>query len=428
MSRFPFIILIVLAFLSCDENKKQPDPSINYNQIVLDSLTTALDSIQKNGQINGFGVAMVNEHGVLYSKGFGLANRETQEPYTEHTIQHIASVSKTLIGIVLMKAKELGKLHLDDPVQDYLPFQVINPNYPNDTITIRHLATHTSGINDTEQYMNRAWILAENQDLTNVSTDYPAQQLNPVELDIPMEAYLKGYLEVNGAYYQDDNYTNYQPGTRYNYSNIGATLCALVIEKATGQAFDAFTEAHILKPLGMDATGWSLADVDISKHSRLYRNDHTLLPFYTAITYPDGMLISSSSDMAKYLAELVKGYSGTGTLLSKASYQELFTEQLDASHFEARNASNPYNGDYSPALFIGHSAKGYIGHSGGDAGVGTWMYFDKVNKTGRYIVINTDMGNDERAKELEYYAIWDMMNDYFDKLLSEAVVGNDSNP
>jgi CubicO group peptidase (beta-lactamase class C family) len=40
---------------------------------------------------------------------------------------------------------------------------------------------------------------------------------------------------------------------------------------------------------------------------------------------------------------------------------------------------------------------GYIGHSGGDAGVGTWMYFDKEKKTGRYIVINTDMGNDERA-------------------------------
>ena len=165
----------------------------------------------------------------------------------------------------------------------------------------------------------------------------------------------------------------------------------------------------------MHATGWSLADVDLSKHSRLYRNDNTLLPFYTAITYPDGMLISSSSDIAKYLAELIKGYSGEGRLLSKESYKELFAEQLEAQHFESRNADNPYNGDYSPAIFIGHSALGYIGHSGGDAGVGTWMYFDKEKKTGRYIVINTDMGNDERAKELEYYAIWDLMNEYFDK-------------
>ena len=169
----------------------------------------------------------------------------------------------------------------------------------------------------------------------------------------------------------------------------------------------------------MKSTGWSIEDVDISKHSRLYRNDNSLLPFYTAITYPDGMLISSSSDMAKYLTELIKGYSGNGTLLSRESYNEFFTEQLEEDNFESRNADNPYDEDYNPAIFIGHSALGYIGHAGGDAGVATWMFFDKEKKTGRYIVINCDMGNDDRARELEYYAIWDKMNEYFDKLSTE---------
>ena len=380
MKKLAVVFVIAITLSSCNQSKKNTENLIiSENQITKDSLTAELDSIQKNGEIIGFAVAMVNQDGVLYEKGFGLSNLETKEKYDENTIQHIASVSKTLIGIALMKAKEMGRLDLEDPIENYLPFKVINPNYPNETITIRQLATHTSGINDTDQYMNRAWILTENQDLTNVSTDYPAQRLNPSELNIPMEEYLNGYLAVNGAYYQEDNCINFKPGERYNYSN-------------------------------------KLEEVDIKKHSRLYRNDNTLLPFYTAITYPDGMLISSSSDIAKYLAELVKGYSGEGTLLSKDSYKELFTEQLEEENFESRNAGNPYNGDYSPALFIGHSALGYIGHSGGDAGVGTWMYFDKEKKTGRYIVINTDMGNDERAKELEYYAVWDKMNEYFDKL------------
>ncbi|MEO0903010.1 MAG: serine hydrolase domain-containing protein, partial [Bacteroidota bacterium] len=344
------------------------------------------------------------------------SNIDTQEKYTENTIQHIASVSKTLIGVALMKAKEMGKLNLDDPIQQYLPFKVANPNFSDEVITIRHLATHTSGINDTEQYMENAWILLKDQDLTNISTDYPYQRLNPPELNVPMEEYLRGYLELNGAFYQDDNYLHFKPGERYNYSNIGATLCALVIEKATGQSFDVFTKEHILNPLGMDNTAWSLKDLDVKKHTKLYRNDNTLLPFYTAITYPDGMLISSSSDMAKYLAELIKGYSGDGTLLSTESYKELFKEQLEEKHFESRNENHPYDGDYNPAIFIGHSALGYVGHSGGDAGVATWMYFDKEKKTGRYIVINSDMGNDERSRELEYYAIWDNMNEYFDKL------------
>ena len=417
MKKLAIILTIGITFLSCNQSKKNTNKPKSENQRAKDALTAELDSIQINGQINGFAVAMVNQNGVLYEKGFGLANLETNEKYSENTIQHIASVSKTLIGIALMKAKEMGKLNLDDPIQDYLPFNVINPKYAKERITIRQLATHTSGINDTEeQYMERAWILTKNQDLTKVSTDYPAQKLNPAELDIPMEKYLKGYLEINGPYYQDNNYINFKPGVRYNYSNVGATLCALVIEKATKQAFDSFTKEHVLGPLGMNATAWSLGDVDIKKHSRLYRNGNTLLPFYTAITYPDGMLISSSSDMAKYLVELIKGYCGNGTLLSKESYQEFFKEQLEEQNFESRNPDHPYDGDYSPALFIGHSALGYVGHSGGDAGVGTWMYFDKKKKTGRYIVINTDMGNDERVKELEYYAIWDKMNEYFDKI------------
>lgn len=416
MKKIQLILLTVILFSSCNQIEKSKNIPLSANQVEKNALTMELDSIQENGLINGFAVAMVNQNGVLYEKGFGFSNRETKEKYTENTIQHIASVSKTLIGISLMKAKEMGKLNLDDPIQNYLPFKVTNPNYPNEIITIRHLATHTSGIKDSDQYMNRAWILTDNQDLTNISTDYPEQQLNPFELNIPMEKYLKGYLEMNGAYYENGNYINYKPGERFQYSNIGATLCALVIEKATGQSFDSYTKEHILQPLGMNSTGWSLKDVDIKKHSRLYRNDNSVLPFYTAITYPDGMLISSSSDMAKYLAELVKGYSGNGTLLKKESYEEFYTEQLKEQNFESRNADHPYDGDYSPAIFIGYSALGYVGHSGGDAGVGTWMYFDKEKKTGRYIVINTDMGNDERAKELEYYAIWDKMNEYFDKL------------
>ncbi|MFD0964694.1 serine hydrolase domain-containing protein [Pseudofulvibacter geojedonensis] len=418
MKKIALLLIIGIACSSCNQNKKQPHIPINEKQAIKDSLTIELDSIQKNGLINGFAVAMVDQDGVLYKKGFGFSNTETKERYSENTIQPIASVSKTLIGIALMKAKELGKLNLDDPIQDYLAFKVINPNYPNEIITIRHLATHTSGINDGDQYMNKAWVLTENQDLTNVSTDYPEQQFNPFESYISMDEYLKAYLQENGAYYKEENYLNFKPGERYNYSNIGATLCALVIEKATGQAFDSFTKEHILKPLGMNSSGWKLADVDIKKHSRLYRNDNTLLPFYTVITYPDGMLISSSSDMAKYLTELIKGYSGEGTLLKKDSYKEFFSEQLNENHFakDERNANHPFNGDYNPAIFIGHSALGFIGHSGGDAGVATWMYFNKDKKTGRYLVINCDMGNDDRSRELEYYAIWDKMDEYFDRL------------
>lgn len=413
MKKLILLAAIAISALSCQQNSEPPATIANPQEKAKQELTTALDSIVSNGQIIGVGVAMVNQDGVLYTRGFGYADKATQAPYTENTIQHIASVSKTLIGIALLKAQEMGKLKLDDPIEKYLPFPVTNPNFPNETISIRHLALHTSGINDTEQYMDNAWILKADQDLSKLSTDYPAQRLNPAEKDMPMEDFLKAYLSEGENFYQADNFIHFKPGERYNYSNIGATLAALVLEKAVGAPFHTFTQTHILTPLGMTSSGWFLEDVDRSKHSKLYRNDYSELPFYGAITYPDGMLISSPQDMGKYLAELVKGYAGQGTLLSAESYTEYFREQLQDSHFESRNEAHPYDEDYSPALFIGHSGQGYVGHSGGDAGVGTWMFFNKEDLTGRFIIINTDWGEDERAKELEYYAVWDKMEEYF---------------
>lgn len=416
MQRLILLLALSFWFLTCSQNPTATDPKASEMVLATEALTTQLDSIQQNGKLPGFAVSIADADGTIYAKGFGYANVKSETPYTEHTIQPIASVSKTLIGISLMKAMEMGKLKLDDPIQPYLPFKVSNPNHPEQVITIRHLATHTSGINDTDEYMNRSWIIRPGQDLTVISTEYDAQRLNPPSADIPLEQYLKGYLEVKGEYYLPENYTGFPPGERYNYSNIGATVAALIVEKATGQAYDEFTRAHILDPLGMDDTGWSMDEVDPTQHATLYRNDDSVLPLYTAITYPDGMLLSSSHDMAKYLTELIKGFSGTGTLLSKESYDELFKIQLNESHQEDRNADNPYDEDYDPAIFIGHSALGYVGHSGGDAGVATWMFINKETKVGRYIVINADMGNDERARELEYYAAWDALNAFLEGL------------
>jgi CubicO group peptidase (beta-lactamase class C family) len=422
-----FASILVLTFLisSCnqdnDNNAEQADENETEqsaeNRRIKDSLTLELDSMHASNGFNGFAVCIANENGTLYESGFGYSDIETKAEYTNNTIQHIASVSKTTIGVALMKAQDMGKLKLDDPIQKYLPFKVFNPFHPDQEITIRHLATHTSGINDTEeQYMAKSWVLYDKQDLTGVNTDYHSQTFNPSESLVPLEVYLKGYLEEAGANYQQNNFIDFEPGERFNYSNVGASLAAFIIEQATGQSFDKFTTEHIFKPLEMNASGWSLDDVAIENHSRLYRSDNSVLPFYTAITYPDGYLITSSSDIAKYITELIRGLQGKGTILSKESYEELFREQLNDGHFEegSRNASHPYDGDYNPAIFIGHSALGFLGHSGGDAGVSTWMYINKEKSIGMFMVMNTDIG--DRKTELEYYAIWSKLEEYCDKL------------
>ena len=103
----------------------------------------------------------------------------------------------------------------------------------------------------------------------------------------------------------------------------------------------------------MNASGWSLDEIDLSMHSRLYSSPDTMLPFYTAITYPDGMLTTSSSDIAKYLTELIKGYAGNGTLLRKESYAELFRVQLKEENYNDREEGHAFNDEYDTGIFMG---------------------------------------------------------------------------
>jgi CubicO group peptidase (beta-lactamase class C family) len=77
-----------------------------------DSLTAELQALFGQGHFNGFGVAIVNWQGALYQHGFGFADVQARMPYGIHTLQNIASVSKTVVGLALLKAQELGKLEV----------------------------------------------------------------------------------------------------------------------------------------------------------------------------------------------------------------------------------------------------------------------------------------------------------------------------
>ena len=121
-------------------------------QSINDSITIELTKLGKKSSLVGFGVAIVNKDSIIYAKGFGYADKDTKSPYTIQTVQPIASISKTLLAVALMKAQEMGKLHLNDNINDYLPFKIYNPNFPNENITIQQLANHTSSILDGDSY------------------------------------------------------------------------------------------------------------------------------------------------------------------------------------------------------------------------------------------------------------------------------------
>lgn len=360
-----------------------------FSQNLSDSLTNDLIEFAKQKEFIGFAVGIVDENGLIYSKGFGYADEIEKRPYTPNTLQPIASISKTLIGVSLMKAQEMGKLNLDDDINNYLPFPITNPYYPTKTITIRQLATHTSTLKEPEylaSYIFKEELPVLHEKLENKKLKKQAKSdvkernaKSTKEIDrISIIEFIKERFHPLGKYYKKKNFVNALPGTEYYYSNEGAALAGYIIEQATGTNFVTFTEQYILKPLKMEHSSWdhkSLSLPESDKRSKLYYFGQEI-PRFEDITYPDGEFVSCVSDFSKYMTAMINGYNGKDNILLSRSYNEMMTKANDESE---------------EAIFWEDDTKytGYIGYSGLDMGIMTLSHFFKEEKMGVIIFSNT---------------------------------------
>jgi CubicO group peptidase (beta-lactamase class C family) len=402
-----FILSIILC-LSCQnrKNKKTEFNTKKTNNLATSSINKVIDSLYNIGVFNGFSATIVDSTGVVYNNGFGYSDVATKKKYTENTIINIASVSKVFIGVALLKAQEMNFIDLDDPINKYLPFKVINPNYPNEIITIRQLATHTSSIVDRDIYMQTCYVNQDDIPLTeNLKERYSLYYQNPSTDWMPLNEYLRKILKQDDEFYNTSTYAKRKPGVIYEYSNVGAALCALVIEYAAKKPFYEFTKEHIFQPLKMEATSWLFEEVNINNYSKLYTEDQ-VLPYYKTLSYPDGGLITSSTDLSKFLIDLIKGYSGNGNILKQNSYKELFKPQLERKSF-----SETKNKGFNLGVFLELEADyNVIGHTGGDPGTNIYMYFNTETKKGRILITNTD-SQKENANEV-FHGIWNALDKY----------------
>lgn len=406
-----YLILIVCFFYSTLYGQSTDSTTLK--------LTSDLERIYERGHINGFSVSIVDKGGSLYQKGFGYSDLKSKRNYSENTVQNIGSISKTFIGVALLKAQELGKLNLDDPINKYLPFKISNPHFSDEKITIRQLATHTSSIRDPSRYYRNGYILREKENF-NVKVN---KNFKSLDEKISLDEFLFNLLSEQGKWYAKTNFLKSKPGALFEYSNVAAGLAALIIEKATNQSFNAFTGKYIFEPLAMVNTGWSRNEIDVTKHSKLYYYTHKELAPYQLTNYPDGGLITSSHDLGKYLTELILGYSGNGRILSTESYNELFTPQLTDINFTVRNNS-VYNDEYNMGIFMGMSAHGQIGHTGGDPGVATHMFFNSETKTGKLLIVNTEL---RRKGIQEFIDIWRKLEEFETRLADPSIVLSTNN-
>ncbi len=214
------------------------------------------------------GTALVAENGkVLFSKGYGMADIDERIPNTPTTKFLIGSVTKQFTATLIMQLVAEKKLSIEDPISKYL---TDFPKATGDKVTIRHLLTHTSGIpNYTD---NRAFMIRM------VAAGATPQEIVASFKDLPLQ---------------------FEPGTAYRYSNSGYFLLGLIIEKVTGQPYDQCLHTRILKPIGMNNTGYMNYDIPMLATGYRMNSDkvNPAVKSHPSLSFAAGGLYSTVGDL-----------------------------------------------------------------------------------------------------------------------------------
>jgi CubicO group peptidase (beta-lactamase class C family) len=375
---------LVLSMASAGALAEQPKAAPP--DAALDALVTAQ---MAEAGIVGLSAAVIVDKQVVWMKGYGFADWQRTRPFTPHTIMNVGSIAKPFTGVAMMRAVQEGKLSLDEDINAYLPFRVVNPHLPNEKITLRHLATHTSGITDRWEVYSATY---------HYGGDSPE----------PLGHFLEQYFTPGGKTYSRDNFLDAKPGARRDYSNIGAALAGYIVERAFGEPLNVYTRRQIFTPLGMANTGWFLSEVDLANHSTLFvsQNGFSIpIPLYGGTTYPDGGVRTSAADLSKFFIALLNGGESQGKrILDAAAAAEMLRFQFtDANRPENYPAKDGNSGLFWRTKFNGTR----IGHGGNDPGLQTEMLSDLDQKVGVVLLMNTSLsGTDQRAASAIFDGLW----------------------
>ena len=223
-----FYILLFLTVIGQSVWAKIPQPPDSVKNIT--ELDTYLEKLVNSGTPQGLSLVIVKNDSIVYSKGFGWADRPHKIPATPQTVYHWWSITKIPTAIAILQLQEQGKLQLDEPVSKYLFFfKVKYPSNKSRVVTIRHLLNHSSGIPDASLFSLIKWIHHDGEPNLN--------QTALVEKVLPKYSKLK-----------------FEPGENTSYTNIGYMLLGAIIEKVSGQSYEDYIRKFILEPLEMKHT------------------------------------------------------------------------------------------------------------------------------------------------------------------------------
>lgn len=284
--------LLLLAFTS----SAQVPATVSPNQDVVARINEYMDAVVKSGKFNG-SLLIAHDGKVVVSKGYGMSNFELEVPNTPQTKFRIGSITKPSTAIAIMLLQQRGKLSVQDSICKYLS------DCPAgwQPITLHHLLSHSSGL---------------------AKHDKAADYLKTAMMPMSLTQLIEGFKNKPG---------DFKPGEKFDYNNNGYILLGYVIEKTSGQSYEAFLKDNIFVPLGMANTGYDRHEPVIKNRAAGYlRPDDRVGGSLMNAVYIDqsqsfsaGALYSTTEDLLRLVQAL-----SDDKLLSSKTQEAMFTPAI----------------------------------------------------------------------------------------------------
>ena len=297
-------------------NREQVINGVQNRTSNIDQLDEKIEALMVEGDINSLTAAIVMDDEIVWVRGYG-------EQDTLDKMHDIGSITKSFVSTAIMQLNEQGLIDLGEDINQYLPFNIRHPDYPNVPITIRMLLanrsclSHKMGLYDnyvmgSSLYQwsveNRGWEYREEFDRLT----YPE--------------FMAGYLNPDGPYYQPENWANCQPGTDYVYSTPGFDLLGYLVEQVSGQPLDEYLQENIFAPLKMTSTTATPLDdpeliaIPYERYYGVLTKTNVEIPLTQRRLIGGGGLYATVEDLSHFLlAHMNQGRFGDFQLLQPES-------------------------------------------------------------------------------------------------------------
>jgi len=298
-------------------------------------------------EMPGVAYAVVEQGEVTEIGATGVKRLGSDEPVAPDTPFVIGSISKSFTALAVMQLAEAGKLSLDDPISRHLPAFADNSS---SAITIRQLLSHTSGFS-TFQGLSLGWEPSVKKDAIARRADQLATW-NPA----------------------------YGPGERWEYSNANYQILGRLIEVVSGQPFPSYIETHILEPTGMDHSFVSDGEIHSTMatgHRPWFGTKRPVAENRTDLgTAPQGGIVSSASDLARYMLMMMNGET------------DIVSAQAKSAMMKPASDTSPF---YGFGWFL-NLEDGTVSHSGSTPGIETLLTMMPKEKKGVVVLVNAVSG------------------------------------